>query len=77
MTYNQMRCQHWPLLGCGRWMTYSFCIYFRVLCYAKSRNAMIYSVFSYYLRLLMRRDGGALAVPDDEHQDQIVNVIHH
>lgn len=58
-------------------MTYSFCIYFRVLCYAKSRNAMIYSVFSYYLRLLMRRDGGALAVPDDEHQDQIVNVIHH
>ena len=77
MTYNQMRCQHWPLLGCGRWMAYSFCIYFRVLCYAKSHNDMIYNVFSFYLRLLMRRGGGALAVPDDEHQDQIVNVIHH
>nr|DAG37607.1 MAG TPA: hypothetical protein [Bacteriophage sp.] len=38
---------------------------------------MIYSVFSYYLRLSMRRDGGALAVPDDEHRDQIVNVIYH
>lgn len=58
-------------------MTYSFCIYFRVLCYAKCHNDMIYNVFSFYLRLLMRRDGGALAVPDDEHQDQIVNVIYH
>ncbi|SBL75258.1 Uncharacterised protein [Klebsiella michiganensis] len=47
MTYNQMRCQHWPLLGCGRWMTYSFCIYFRVLCYAKCHNDMIYNVFCF------------------------------
>ena len=38
---------------------------------------MIYNVFPYYLRLLIWRDGGALAVPDDEYQDQIVNVIYH
>lgn len=58
-------------------MTYSFCMYIRELCYALCRNAMIYNVFLYYLRLLIRRDGGALAVPDDEYQDQIVNVIYH
>nr|DAE27647.1 MAG TPA: hypothetical protein [virus sp. ct6zJ3] len=34
-------------------MTYSFRINFRALCYARCRNAMIYNVFSYYLRLSM------------------------
>lgn len=58
-------------------MAYSFCIDFRLLYYAECHNGMIHNAFSYYLRLLMRRDGGALAVLDDEHQDQIVNVIHH
>lgn len=52
-------------------------MYIRVLCYTLCHNDMIHNAFSYYLRLLIRRDGGALAVPDDEYQDQIVNVIYH